>query len=80
MLTLPDLYCRMHASTKAVTVGLGFWLIGVAIFFQDISVISRLFGTMFFIVITAPIAAHLLGKAMLTQGYHYWSLPKDKIN
>ncbi|MEF1230595.1 monovalent cation/H(+) antiporter subunit G, partial [Vibrio fortis] len=63
ILRMPDLYTRMHAATKAGTVGLASLLLAVAIAIPDITVISRVIGTMLFIFITAPVAAHLLGKA-----------------
>ena len=72
ILRLPDLYMRMHAATKAGTVGVGFVLLSGALFFQDIAVTSRTLGTLFFIILTAPVAAHLLGKAMLQKGYRMW--------
>ncbi|MGR5132034.1 monovalent cation/H(+) antiporter subunit G [Vibrio alfacsensis] len=72
ILRMPDLYTRMHAATKAGTVGLASLLLAVAIAIPDITVISRVIGTMLFIFITAPVAAHLLGKAMQQSGYQIW--------
>jgi len=72
ILRLPDLYIRMHAATKGGTVGLGLLLLAVALFFQDGTVTSRVIGTVLFVLLTAPVAAHLLGKAMLQRGYQIW--------
>ncbi|MDK9762486.1 monovalent cation/H(+) antiporter subunit G [Vibrio sp. D420a] len=72
ILRMPDLYTRMHAATKAGTVGLASLLLAVAIAIPDITVISRVIGTMLFICITAPVAAHLLGKATQESGYQIW--------
>lgn len=72
ILRMPDLYTRMHAATKAGTVGLASLLLAVAIAIPDITVISRVIGTMLFIFITAPVAAHLLGKATQESGYQIW--------
>lgn len=72
ILRMPDLYTRMHAATKAGTVGLASLLLAVAIAIPDITVISRVIGTMLFIFITAPVAAHLLGKATQESGYKIW--------
>ncbi|GMM90421.1 monovalent cation/H(+) antiporter subunit G [Vibrio fortis] len=72
LLRMPDLYTRMHAATKAGTVGLASLLLAVAIAIPDITVISRVIGTMLFIFITAPVAAHLLGKATQESGYQIW--------
>ena len=72
ILNLPDLYTRMHAATKAGTVGLGFVLLTVALYFRDITITSRVIGTLLFIFLTAPIAAQVLGKVMLQKGYKIW--------
>lgn len=80
MLRLPDLYTRMHAVTKAGTVGVGFLLLAAALFFNDVTVVSRVLGTLLFIFMTAPIGAHLLGKVMLEKGYKMWKPDKDKNN
>lgn len=72
LMRMPDLYIRMHASTKAGTVGLGLILLAVALHYRDVTVISRVLGTLFFIFLTAPVAAHVIGKAMLDAGYEYF--------
>ncbi|SHI19266.1 monovalent cation/H(+) antiporter subunit G [Ferrimonas marina] len=72
LLRLPDLFIRMHAATKAGTVGLAFLLLPVAITLQEVTVTSRIVSILFFILITAPVAAHLLGKAMMQKGYKIW--------
>ncbi|WP_428774708.1 monovalent cation/H(+) antiporter subunit G [Vibrio sp.] len=69
---MPDLYTRMHAATKAGTVGVASLLLAVAIAIPNITVISRTLGTMLFIFLTAPVAAHLLGKSMKQIGYRMW--------
>ena len=78
ILRMPDLYTRMHAATKAGTVGLASLLLAVAIAIPDITVISRVIGTMLFIFITAPVAAHLLGKATQESGYQIWRNKKRR--
>lgn len=72
VLRMPDLYTRMHASTKAGTVGVSCLLLSVAISIPEISVISRVVGIMLFILLTAPVASHLLGRAMREVGYKIW--------
>ncbi len=72
VLRMPDLYTRMHASTKAGTVGLSCLLLAVAISMPEITVLSRVVGTMLFILLTAPVASHLLGRAMREVGYRIW--------
>ncbi|ENM3767102.1 Na+/H+ antiporter subunit G [Vibrio cholerae] len=72
ILRMPDLYTRMHATTKAGTAGLSLLLLAVALCMPEIGVISRLVGIMLFIFLTAPVAAHLLGKVTLEAGYSIW--------
>lgn len=80
ILKLPDLYTRMHATTKAGTVGIGFILLAVGLSFNDYTVTSRVLGTLLFVFITAPIGAHLLGKAMLKKGYPMWQHPDQRCD
>lgn len=63
VLRMPDLFLRLSASTKAATVGTGSILIAVALHFGDIGVASRAAATIIFLLLTAPIAAHMLGRA-----------------
>lgn len=60
---LPDLLTRMHASTKAGTLGALLVLVGLAIFAGNGEVISKVIATSLFLLLTAPIAAHMIGRA-----------------
>jgi multicomponent Na+:H+ antiporter subunit G len=73
---MPDVYIRMHATTKAGTLGVGLLLVAVALHFQDITVTSRVAGTVVFLLLTAPVGAHLLGRVLLRTGYIPWQ-PRD---
>lgn len=75
LLRMPDLYMRIHAATKAGTVGIGLTLLAVALFFRDTAVTSRVVGIMLFILVTTPAAAHMLGKTMRKAGYRMWRRP-----
>jgi multicomponent Na+:H+ antiporter subunit G len=59
---------RMHASTKAGTVGAGFVLLGVLIDMRDWSVAFFCLATIAFLFLTIPIAGHLLGRAAYVSG------------
>lgn len=64
---LPDFYTRLHAPTKASTLGIGAVLIASTVFFsvnQDGISVKELVITLF-LFITAPITAHMMGKAAL---------------
>ena len=80
VLRMPDLYTRMHSATKAGTVGLSALLLAVALAIPDLTVFSRVVGTLLFIFLTAPVATHLLGKAMRHSGYPMWRNTKSSDN
>lgn len=68
---LPDLYSRMHAASKAGTVGSGLLLLAVGIHSQDLSILARALAGFVFFALTAPIAAHLLARAAHEAGYKF---------
>jgi multicomponent Na+:H+ antiporter subunit G len=59
---------RMHASTKAGTVGAGFVLLGVLLEMQTWDVAFMCTATVAFLLLTVPIAGHLLGRAAYVSG------------
>ncbi len=67
LLRLQDFYVRLHAPTKATTLGLGCFLIGSMVYMYhtrgDLS-INELLITLF-LVITAPVTAHILAKVAM---------------
>lgn len=65
---LPDVYNRMHASTKAGTLGCGLILAAVAVFFLQTDVAVRALGTVVFLILTAPVAAHMISRAAYRTG------------
>lgn len=71
----PDYFTRLHAPTKASTVGVGCILIASMIFFSvelgHVNLKEALISI--FLLITAPVAAHMLAKA----GLHYKVNIKD---
>ncbi len=66
---LPDLYSRMHAASKAGTVGSGLLLLAVGIHSQDLPILARALAGFVFFVLTAPISAHLLARAAHKAGH-----------
>ena len=69
---MPDLYLRMSATTKAATLGTGSILLGAAIYFNELGISSRAIATIIFLLITAPVAAHMLGRAAFSYGVPLW--------
>jgi multicomponent Na+:H+ antiporter subunit G len=60
---LPDLFTRMHAASKAGPVGGGLVLLAVAVVSADVGVALRAIVGIAFILMTTPVAAHLLARA-----------------
>ncbi|WP_417516841.1 monovalent cation/H(+) antiporter subunit G [Marinobacter sp.] len=73
ILRLPDLPTRMHASTKAGAMGAIFTMGAVAFYFADSVVFARALAIVVFILITSPIAAHVIGRAGYFTGTPLWS-------
>ena len=72
ILRLPDLYTRMHSASKAGTLGAGVTLLAIAISSGAPDVITRAVAGFLFLLLTAPIAAHLLARAAYVAGYPPW--------
>jgi multicomponent Na+:H+ antiporter subunit G len=66
---LPDVYTRMHAASKAGTVGSGLMLLAAGIHSLDVAIFTRALAGFLFFVLTAPVAAHLVAKAAHDVGY-----------
>ena len=67
LIRLQDLYVRLHAPTKATTLGLGGVLVASMMymyFYQGLFSINELLITLF-LVITAPVTAHVLAKVAM---------------
>jgi multicomponent Na+:H+ antiporter subunit G len=72
MLRMPDLFTRMQAASKASTLGIGCVLLALAFHFPGISVNIRVVATIVFFFLTAPITAHLVGRASYFVGVPIW--------
>lgn len=63
VLKMPDFYMRMSVSTKAVTLGVGLILVAAAFSFNDFSITTRVLAIIVFLLLTAPVAAHMIGRS-----------------
>jgi len=63
LLRMPDLPMRLHATSKAGTLGAGLILAGVAVFHWELGVTTRGLVTVFFLILTGPVAAHLIARS-----------------
>lgn len=69
ILRFDDVYMRMHAASKAGTLGSGMALIALAAHSLEIDVVTRALAGVVFFMLTAPISAHLLARAAYLAGY-----------
>ncbi len=67
LMRLRDFYSRLHALTKATTLGVGSLLIASAVFFshQEEGLSLHEVLVTLFLFITAPVGAHLMAKSAL---------------
>ena len=63
LVRLKDLLMRMHASSKASTLGVICILAAVALWFGDAGVTARVVLICAFLLATAPVAAHTIARA-----------------
>ncbi len=65
LIRLPDVYTRSHAASKSSTMGVLFILVGTFLFFmmEEGYFSIRLFLGIFFVFLTAPVAAHVIVRA-----------------
>lgn len=72
IIRMPDLFTRLHAATKASTLGVGCIMAGVAIHFWSLETTTRAVTTTVFLLLTAPVGAHLLARAAYWMGIEFW--------
>lgn len=63
VLRLPDVLMRMHASTKAGALGVALTAVGMIFFYPTLSIATRAMALVLFVLLTAPVAAHMIGRA-----------------
>jgi CPA2 family monovalent cation:H+ antiporter-2 len=69
---MPDLFTRMQAATKASTLGIGCIILAVAVHFGELGITTRALATIIFVVLTAPVAAHMIARAAYFVGVPLW--------
>jgi multicomponent Na+:H+ antiporter subunit G len=76
VLRLPDFYSRLHAPTKAATLGLFFLFVAVAIGVPEKVVVTKALLALIFIAATAPVGAHIMSRAAYRTGVR----PEQKMS
>ncbi len=76
MIRMPDTYLRISVTTKAATLGIGLLLMAAAIHSYDIAITAKVLVIILFILLTAPVSAHLIGRTSYFSGVKLW---KDSV-
>lgn len=72
LVRMPDVYLRISVTTKAATLGVGLILVAAGVYFADSSVVSRVVAIICFLLLTAPVAAHMVGRTAYFTGTELW--------
>ena len=68
LVRFPDVLTRMHAATKPQTLGLLCVVVGVALSLQSLKALGMLVLVAVLQLITAPVAAHMVGRTAYRTG------------
>lgn len=63
IMLMPDVYTRMQAASKAVTLGATLVVLGAATHFHEVDVVARCLLVCVFLFVTIPAATHLIARA-----------------
>jgi multicomponent Na+:H+ antiporter subunit G len=72
LVRLPDVYNRLQAATKCVTLGTIFILVGTAIATADAAIAIKCVLCAIFVLITSPTGAHALARGSYISGVKLW--------
>lgn len=72
ILRMPDTYLRMAVTTKAATLGVGLLLVAASVHFNNMATTTRVLAIIVVILLTAPVGAHILGRASYIIGNKLW--------
>ena len=80
LLTFPDVPTRMHATTKSGVLATCLIMLAVGLHFSETEISTRVIAIITFLLITAPVAAHAIGRAAYFAGVPLWSgIKKDEL-
>ncbi len=69
---MPDIYCRMHAATKAGAFGVSLILLALCVALPTLRVCIQSILIIAFFYLTAPVAAHLIGRIGIVRKLPLW--------
>lgn len=68
LLRMPDVFTRMSAASKASTLAKMCVFLALALEFGELGVTTRALAAVAFVFLTAPLAAHAIGRAAVALG------------
>ena len=69
---MPDFFLRLSVTVKAATLGSGLLLFAAAILFPQTSITTKAIAIILFLVMTAPVSAHMISRAAYISGVVLW--------
>ncbi len=72
VLRFPDLFLRMHCSAKSATLGVSCIMLGAAVHFGDLVSTTKALAAIVFLLVSAPVATHVLARAAFYAGVPLW--------
>ncbi len=73
MLRLPDVFTRLHATTKADNVGLGLLVIGLLLRAGPMFAAAKLVLIWLLVLVASATACHLIAQSAVRRGVRPWS-------
>ncbi|HLT93066.1 MAG TPA: monovalent cation/H(+) antiporter subunit G [Membranihabitans sp.] len=72
ILRMPDFYLRLSVTVKAATLGVGIFLLCAAMEFPFTEVPIKSLAIIFFLLMTSPVAAHMIGRRAFRSNIPMW--------
>lgn len=72
LIRMPDFFLRLSVTVKAATLGIGFVMGGTALYFLEFPVTAKVMAIIFFLLLTAPVSGHMIGRTAYFTGMRLW--------
>ena len=72
VLRMPDIFCRMHAATKAGAFGVSLILLALCVALPTVRVCIQSILIIGFFYLTAPVAAHMISRVSIILKLPIW--------
>ena len=69
---MPDFFLRLSVTVKATTLGVGFILLSIVVFFGVLPVATKALAIILFLFLTSPVGAQLIGRVAYFSGTKLW--------